>query len=31
MVCCKKYCECQGKRLPTMDEWEYVAMADEKG
>ena len=22
------YCECQGKRLPTMDEWEYVAMAD---
>jgi sulfatase modifying factor 1 len=25
----KKYCECQGKRLPTMDEWEYVAMADE--
>lgn len=26
----KKYCECQGKRLPTMDEWEYVAMADKK-
>lgn len=26
----KKYCECQGKRLPAMDEWEYVAMADEK-
>lgn len=26
----KKYCECQGKRLPTMDEWEYVAMADEQ-
>lgn len=26
----KKYCACQGKRLPTMDEWEYVAMADEK-
>ena len=26
----KKYCECLGKRLPTMDEWEYVAMADEK-
>lgn len=25
----KKYCECQGKRLPTMDEWEYVAMADQ--
>jgi sulfatase modifying factor 1 len=26
----KKYCECLGKRLPSMDEWEYVAMADEK-
>lgn len=26
----KKYCECQGGRMPTMDEWEYVAMADEK-
>lgn len=25
----KAYCECQSKRLPTMDEWEYVAMADE--
>lgn len=25
----KKYCECQGKRLPTIDEWEFVAMADE--
>lgn len=26
----KKYCECQGKRLPSLDEWEYAAMADEK-
>ncbi|WP_319800213.1 formylglycine-generating enzyme family protein [Flavobacterium sp. N2820] len=26
----KEYCECQGKRLPTLDEWEYVAMADER-
>lgn len=25
----KNYCECQGKRLPTMDEWEYVAMAND--
>lgn len=25
----KSYCECQGKRLPTVDEWEYVSMADE--
>ena len=25
----KAYCSCQGKRLPTIDEWEYVAMADE--
>ncbi len=24
------YCECQDKRLPTVDEWEYVAMANEK-
>ena len=24
------YCECQGKRLPTVDEWEYVAMANEQ-
>ena len=24
----KKYCECQEKRLPTVDEWEYAAMAD---
>lgn len=27
----KKYCETQGKRLPTIEEWEYVAAAsDEK-
>ncbi|HEX9153160.1 MAG TPA: formylglycine-generating enzyme family protein [Flavobacterium sp.] len=26
----KKFCQCQGKRLPSMDEWEYAAMADEK-
>lgn len=25
----KAYCDCQGKRLPTVDEWEYIAMADE--
>ena len=25
----RKYCECEGKRLATLDEWEYVAMADE--
>ncbi|MCB9033443.1 MAG: formylglycine-generating enzyme family protein [Chitinophagales bacterium] len=26
----KAYCECQGKRLPTNDEWEFVAMANAK-
>ena len=26
----KAYCECQGKRLPTVDEWELVAMANQK-
>ncbi|GGG99062.1 hypothetical protein GCM10011416_16640 [Polaribacter pacificus] len=25
----KNYCEIQGKRLPTVDEWEYVAMSNE--
>lgn len=24
------YCDCQGKRLPTVDEWEYVAMANKE-
>lgn len=24
----KAYCDCQNKRLPTVDEWEYAAMAD---
>lgn len=23
------YCECMGKELPTVDQWEYVAMANE--
>lgn len=26
----KDYCDCQGKRLPTVDEWEYVAMSNDK-
>ncbi len=26
----KAYCECQGMRLPTTNEWEFVAMADSK-
>lgn len=26
----KAYCDCQGKRLPTIDEWEYAAMANEE-
>ena len=25
----KAFCECQGKRLPTIDEWEFAAMASE--
>ena len=25
----KAYCDCQDMRLPTIDEWEYVAMANE--
>src|SRR5690348_9618524 len=26
----RAYCAAQGKRLPTTDEWEYVAAADER-
>jgi formylglycine-generating enzyme required for sulfatase activity len=25
----KSYCECVGKRLPTVDEWEFVAMSNQ--
>ncbi len=25
----KAYCECRGERLPTVDEWEYAAMANQ--
>lgn len=25
----KSYCECLGKTLPTVDQWEFAAMADE--
>jgi formylglycine-generating enzyme len=25
----RAYCKCYGKRLPSLDEWEYAAMADE--
>ena len=25
----KAYCECRGERLPTVDEWEYIAMANQ--